>query len=282
MLFRGMNRVELDAAYNNVAHVGQPKRDAYVAGWIQRSAVMRRLPGARLDVRYGRRDRERLDIFPCNASGAPTLVYIHGGYWQWNDKERDAFVGEGALIMGFNFVLVEYTLAPAARMEEIIAEVRAAVDWTISHAMEFGADPARVFVAGHSAGGHLAAMALTDPRLAGVVAISGIFDLEPIRLSGLNDNLGLDRHSAEEHSPIRNLPATSSPLIVSVGLAESPELMRQSAEYAAVWRERGLPGCYVPVSSRDHFSIVEELARPTGIILNTLKKLADEGAVSRT
>lgn len=276
-LYRGMNRAALDAAYDNVAHVGQVKRDACVAGWWERSDAARRSPTAQLNVHYGDASRQRLDLFPCGVSGAPTLVYIHGGYWQWNDKERDVFVGEGALSVDFNFVLVEYTLAPAARMEEIVADVRAALDWTITHATEFAADPTRVFVAGHSAGGHLTAMALADRRLAGGVAISGIFDLEPIRLCGLNDNLHLDRRSVQEYSPLRKLPLIAPPLIVAVGLAELPELIRQSAEYAAAWREAGLPGTYLPVPGCDHFSILEEFARPTGVILDALKKLVGEG-----
>lgn len=273
-LFRGMNRAQLDTAYNNVTHVGQDKRDAYVADWKQRSAILRQRPHARLDVPYGPAPRERLDIFPSGTVGGPTLVYIHGGYWQWNDKERDAFVGEAALGLGCNVVLVEYTLAPAVQLAGMIAEVRAAVAWIIAHAAGFGGDPSRVVVAGHSAGGHLAAMAMTEPRLAGGLAISGIFDLEPIRLGVLNENLGLDADAAELFSPIRHLPQAAAPLIVSVGLAELPELIRQSDEYAAAWRRRGLPGRYLPVPQRDHFSILEELARPGGVLLQALTELA--------
>src|SRR5947207_1145378 len=94
-LFRGMDRAALDAAYDNVAHVGQAKRDAYVAGWWKRADAIRASPRARLNLRYGDGPRQRLDVFPCGRSAAPTLVYIHGGYWQWNDKERDAFIAEG-------------------------------------------------------------------------------------------------------------------------------------------------------------------------------------------
>jgi len=274
MLYRGMDRAALDDAYNNAAAVGQARRDEYVAGWVARSDALRRARAGRLDLRYGDGPRQRLDVFPCGVLGAPTLVYLHGGYWQMNEKEPYAFVGEGLLPAGINLALVEYTLAPAVRLDAIVSEVRAAVDWVIEHARELGGDPRRVFVAGHSAGGHLTAMAMTDARVAGGIAISGIYDLEPIRLSYLNDKLGLDVSEAERNSPIRHLPTRATPLVVAVGLAELPELIRQSAEYAAAWQQHGLPGRYLPLGGHDHFSVLEEIARPGGAILAALKELA--------
>ena len=274
MLYRGMDRAALDAAYNNTAAVGQARRDAYVADWTTRSEVIRQMPGAQLDLRYGPGARHRLDVFPGGAPAAPTLIYVHGGYWQMNDKEPYAFLAEGLREAGFNLALVEYTLAPAARLDEIVGEVRRAAGWVVEHAKELGGDPARVFVSGHSAGGHLTAMAMTEARLAGGVAISGIYDLEPIRLNYLNDKLGLDVAEVERNSPVRHLPDTAAPLLVTVGLGELPELVRQSQEFAAAWAARGLPGRYLPVPAHDHFSILEELARPKGVILAALQEMA--------
>ncbi|MBM4440390.1 MAG: alpha/beta hydrolase [Candidatus Rokubacteria bacterium] len=275
MIYRGMDRATLDAAYNNTAAVGIPKRDAYVAGWSARSdAIRAKIGTARLDVRYGATPRERLDFFPCGRPQAPTLVYVHGGYWQFNDKEPYAFMGESLLPAGFNLVLVEYTLAPEARMDRIVAEIRRSVAWVIDHAKELDADPARVFVSGHSAGGHLTAEAMQEPRLAGGIAISGLFDLEPIRLCYLNDKLGLDPAEAQRNSPIHHLPKRAAPLVVTVGLDELPELVRQSKEYAEAWRKAGLKGHYLPLAGHEHFSILEELARPDGKIFGALQELA--------
>ena len=274
MLYRGMDRTALDAAYNNTRAVGQAKRDEYVAGWSRRSDAIRKLPGARLDVHYDRGPRHRLDVFPCTRAGAPPLVYIHGGYWQMNDKEPYAFLGEGLLSAGFNLVLVEYTLAPAARLDQIVSEVRRGVTWVIERSNEIGGDPARVYVSGHSAGGHLTAMAMLDPRVAGGLAISGIYDLEPIRLNYLNEKLGLDAAEEDRNSPIRHLPAQAAPLVVTVGLGELPELVRQSEEFAAAWKRHGLRGTYLPVAKHDHFSILEELARPDGVVLGALREVA--------
>ena len=278
MLYRGMDRAALDAAYNNSAAVGLARREEYVGGWAKRSDAFRKARGGRIDLRYGTGARQRLDVFPCGMPGAPTLVYVHGGYWQSNDKEPYAFVGEGLLLAGFNLALIEYTLAPAARLDAIVSEVRAAVAWVIEHAKEHGGDPARVFVSGHSAGGHLTAVAMDDPRVAGGVAISGIYDLEPIRLNYLNEKLGLDPAETARNSPIFHLPARAAPLVVTVGLGELPELIRQSEEYAAAWQEKGLPGRYLSLPGHEHFSILEELARPDGAILAALKELARTGA----
>ncbi len=274
MSYRGMDRAALDAAYNNTAAVGITKRDQYVAGWAARGEAVRRARDAKIDLRYGDGPRQRVDVFACGRPGAPTLAYIHGGYWQMNDKDPYAFFGEALLPAGFNLALIEYTLAPEARMDQIVREIRAAVSWLIEHATEHGGDPARVVVAGHSAGGHLTAVAMNDPRVAGGIAISGLYDLEPIRLSYLNDKLKLDPSEAERNSPIHHIPSQASPLVVAVGLGELPELIRQSEDYWAAWSGRGLRGRYLGLPGHDHFSVLDELAARDGKLFAALQELA--------
>ena len=179
MLYRGMDRAQLDAAYNNSAAV--PERDAIVADWAARSARVRREYAGRLDLAYGETPRERLDLFLAADPRAPTLAFIHGGYWQMNDKESFAFFADGLLPLGINLAVIEYTLAPASRLDRIVAEVRRAGRWLAEHLADYGADPSRLYVAGHSAGGHLTAMSIPLPEVRGAIAISGIYDLEPIR-----------------------------------------------------------------------------------------------------
>jgi arylformamidase len=257
MLYREMDRSQLDAAYNNSAAV--PERDAIVAGWAARSARVRRETAGHLDLAYGDTPRERLDLFLAADPDAPTLAFIHGGYWQIN-----------LLPLGINLAVIEYTLAPAARLDRIVSEVRRSVRWLAEHLAEHGADPNRLYVAGHSAGGHLTAMTMPLPEVRGGIAISGIYDLEPIRLNYLNEKLALDMAEAERNSPVRHLPAAAGELVVAYGTRELPELCRQSIDYARAWTERGLPGRLLPVDGADHFTILDALARPEGVLTRAL------------
>jgi acetyl esterase/lipase len=268
MLYRGMDRARLDAAYNNTAAV--PETATIKADWAARSAAVRRKRTGHLDLRYGDTPRERIDLFLATDPKAPTLAFIHGGYWQRNDKEDHAFLAKGTLPHGINFALIEYTLAPAARMDRIVGELRRSVGWLAEHLGDYGADPAQLYVGGHSAGGQLTAMTMTLRAVRGGLAISGIYDLEPIRLNYLNEKLGLDPQEAKRNSPLLHLPPTAGELVVAYGTKELPELCRQSIEYARAWTERGLAGHLLPVDSANHFTILEALADPQGALTRAL------------
>jgi arylformamidase len=268
MLYRGMDRAQLDAAYNNRAAV--PNTEAIIADWAQRSARLRRACPGHFDIAYGERPRERLDLFLASNPRAPTLAFIHGGYWQMNDKEDYGFLAEGLLPHDINFAAIEYTLAPEARLDRIVGEIQHAVAWLDEHLGDYGADPARLYVAGHSAGGHLTATAMSLRAVKGGIAISGIYDLEPIRLNYLNVKLGLDAAEARRNSPLFHLPPMAGPLVVAYDTGELPELCRQSVDYARACVERGLPGHLLPVDGADHFTILEQLADPQGALTGAL------------
>jgi arylformamidase len=177
------------------------------------------------------------------------------------------------LAHGINVALMAYTLAPAKRLEGIVGEVRSALEWVAARIAEYGGDPNRIYVSGWSAGGHLAAMSVNEPAVRGGLAISGLYDLEPIRLCYVNDKLGLDREEALRLSPLCNLPRESNPLIVAYGADELPELRRQSEEFAAARARIGLPGRLARVAGCNHFTILEELARPEGALTSLLLDL---------
>jgi arylformamidase len=268
MLYRGMDRAQLDAAYNNGAAV--PERDAIIADWARRSDRLRSQQQGHLDLQYGDSARERIDLFLAADPKAPTLAFIHGGYWQMNNKEDYAFLGEGTLPHDINLALIEYTLAPTARLDQIVAEVRRAVQFLAEHLGDYGADPERLYVSGHSAGGHLTAMTMPLRVVRGGIAISGIFDLEPIRLNYLNEKLRLDEEEAERNSPLFHFPPMAGELVVTYGTRELPELCRQSIDYAQAWAERELPGHLLPIDGADHFTILEALANPQGTVMQAL------------
>jgi arylformamidase len=275
-LYRSMDRRALDAAYNNTAAVADSA--GYIEDWQRRSAALRaRLP-AHLDLAFAAAPQARLDFFSCGVPGAPVLLFFHGGYWQRNAKEGFAFIAEGPLAYGMHVALAGYTLAPEARLDQIVGEARAALRWLHNEVAALGGDPARIFVSGWSAGGHLAAMLMGEKAARGGLALSGIYDLEPVRLNYLNDKLGLDEAEARRNSPLLHLPRQAGPLVVAVGAEELPELRRQSREFAAAWRAHGLAGEFRELPGCHHYSALEQLADPEGALAKAAAALAGKAA----
>jgi arylformamidase len=270
IIWRGMTRAQLDAAYNNSAAVKNSAQK--LADWTERSKRMRAEKGELLDLIYGPRPRNRIDVFRCGATRAPLLVYVHGGYWQRNAKEFYACLAAGPMARGIDVALVGYTLAPEATLTQIVDEVRAAVRWLRKEGPGRGVAAGKVVVSGWSAGGHLTAMAHGEADAG--VAISGVFDIEPCRLNYLNEKLNLTADEVLALSPIRQLPARSSPLVITYGTAELPELQRQSRDYHAARAAATLPSELLPLAGHDHFSILEELAEPRGQLTEAVVRLA--------
>jgi len=268
IVYGSMDRQALDAAYNN--SVAVTDSDRYLADWLRRSETVRACMPDHLDVVYGDAPRTRLDFFATNRTAAPTLLFFHGGYWQRNAKEGFSFIAEGPLVHGFNVAVAGYTLAPEATMEGIVREARAALHWLHQHLAALGGDPMRLYVGGWSAGGHLTAMLMDEAVVSGSLAISGLFDLEPIRLCYLNEKLVLDAEQARRNSPLLNLPSRAAKLIIAYGSDELPELKRQSREFGAAWGARGLPGEIVEVADCHHYAVVEQLAQPDGVLAKAL------------
>ncbi|HKF71666.1 MAG TPA: alpha/beta hydrolase [Stellaceae bacterium] len=265
-LYRNYDRAGLDAQYFLRGRV--PEHPEYFRRWKEESEAVRRARACTLDIAY---DVETLDLFPAEKMPAPCLLFIHGGYWQALDKSDFSFLAPAFQDAGVAVAVVNYTLAPKAKMDEIVRQNRAAVAWLARRARENGIDPARIHVAGHSAGGHLTAMVLATDWTAfgldhnpvrGACAISGLYDLEPIRLCYLNDVLGLDAAMAERNSPLHHLPRRSPPLILSVGTGETDEFLRQQAEFASAWRAARLPLEIADQPGDHHFEVVGRLGQP--------------------
>ena len=269
-IYRGMDRATLDAAYDNTGQVADSQD--YRARWLQTSEKVRAKPASRLDLRFGERPRATLDFFPAKP-GAPLFVFIHGGYWQRNEKERFSFTALGPNAHDINVAVPGYTLAPDARLTDIVAEMRQALSFLAERAGELGFDPARLLVGGWSAGGHLTAAVSDHPAVAGGLPISGIFDLEPIQLGVLNDRVQLSADEVATLSPLNNLPARSPPLELFAGGAELPELKRQSQAYAAAAQGRGLPVNLTMLPGHHHFSILDELQSPDGALTKAIAQM---------
>ena len=262
-LYRGMDRAALDAAYNNSAAVANSS--ALMAELRARGDRLRGEMPQHLDLRYGPAPRNRIDYFSAQARG-PVLMFIHGGYWQMRAKEDFSALARGPLAHGIDVAMIGYTLAPDISLGGIVAEIRAAIRWLAVHADEHGGDANRMYVSGWSAGGHLTASVLDAPAIRGGLAISGIYDLEPMRWCYIDEKLKLDECEARRLSPLLNMPPTSPPLIVTCGGAELPELRRQSAEFAAARKHARLPGPFVELEGHNHFTILDELANSQGAL----------------
>ena len=269
-LYRGMDRAALDAAYNNSAAVANSTE--VMADFQLRSDRLRARKNRHLDLRYGTAERNRIDYFAADAPG-PVLVFIHGGYWQMRAKENFSFLAEGPLAHGIHVALVGYTLAPDISLGGIVAEVGAALAWLADHVAEFGGDAARIYTSGWSAGGHLTAMSLREPAVKGGLGISGLYDLEPIRLCYLNDKLQLDADEARRLSPLLHVVQDRKPLMLACGGGELPELRRQSEIFADARARAGLPGKLVQLPGHNHFTMLEELASPDGALTSLVRAL---------
>ena len=266
----------LDAQYNNRALV--PEHAQVLATWAQASALARDgAPGARLDVAYGPGAGESLDIFPATsagpAGGAPVLLFIHGGYWRSLDKADHAFVAPAFNAQGAAVVVPNYALCPAVSIEHIALQMARAVAWVWRHAASFGGDPSRIALAGHSAGGHLAALLLccrwkdvdadlpVQP-LAGALSLSGLYDLEPLRHTPfLQRDLQLTPASVARLSPAFFPRPKGAKLYAAVGLDESDEFLRQNRLIRDVWGPTAVPVCET-VPGANHFTLLNRLADP--------------------
>ncbi len=270
-LYRGMDRAALDAAYNNSAAVADSA--AIVAGWAQSSAAFRAARPELLDQAYGPAPRQKIDLFRAGPADAPFFLFIHGGYWQRNAKEGFAAMAAGPLALGFDVGVVGYTLAPDAKLTAIVGEIAAAVAWLRRRGPALGLGLRRLIVGGWSAGGHLTATTMALPGVDAGLSISGVFDLEPIRLNYLNEKLGLDAEEAAAMSPMLHLPATAGPLTLAFGGAELPELQRQSSDLATSWAANGLRADLLPLPGENHFTILSQLITPTGALCRALDDL---------
>lgn len=268
-------QAELDDQYNQRVLV--PDANDYMARWGADSERLRGILECRLDVAYGPAEAERLDIFPAPDKGAPVVVYFHGGAWTRWDKANNSFQAVPFTGAGATFVSVDFALVPEVTLDELIRQCRAAVAWVYQNARDFGADPDRLHVVGHSSGGHECAMlATTDwagewglpgDVIKGAIAASGIYDLTPVRLSSRNQYLHLDDETTRRNSPIRHIPDTMPPMVIAYGEHEQREFRRQSITFAQALRDRGHTVRELDLSGLNHFEVAEQYGDALGSLL---------------
>ena len=263
MIFRYWDQTALDGQLNARGTV--PAISPFLKVYAEESARMRATLECRVNVPYGPTAPERLDFFRAKSTSSPIFVFIHGGYWRALDASDSSFMAQTFIDAGAAFATINYALAPDVSIDEIVRQCRAALAWIWRHAWEMNGDAARIHVCGSSAGGHLAGMmaaagwhkdfGVPEKIVHSLSPLSGLHELEPVRLSNCNEWAKLDAASAARNSPLLHLPPHPIPMIISYGSNETQEFARQSEIYAAACAARGCPVEMICEPGSNHFDL---------------------------
>jgi arylformamidase len=222
-----------------------------------------------LGVPYGSSPREKLDIYPADQPGGPVLIYIHGGYWRSGSKEDNCNFVPVFTERGASVVLVEYDLCPTVTVSDIVRQTRSAIAWVYRNILRYSGNPAKIYLSGHSAGGHLTAMALAHdwaseglPRdlIKGAVATSGVYDLDMVMRISVQEQVRLTPELARRNSPFHHPPLPICPVNVAVGGAEPKGWQQMSEDFFNLCKERGVDCEYLIIPGANHYTMSEHLA----------------------
>jgi arylformamidase len=265
--YRGFRQDELEYQYNPRESV--PEYPQLAKKRAEQARRVRRSAKSWLGVPYGSSPREKLDIYPADHPGGPVLVYIHGGYWRSGSKEDNCNFVPVFTERGASVVIVEYDLCPTVTVSDIVRQTRSAIAWVYRNILRYSGNPAKIYVSGHSAGGHLTAMALAHdwpseglPRdlIKGAVATSGVYDLDVVMRISVQEQVKLTPELAKENSPFHHPPLPVSPVIVAVGGAEPKGWQQMSEDFSKLCKERGLDCEYLIIPGANHYTMSEHLA----------------------
>ena len=262
--------MSLDGQYDTSKQLPDGDVMPYFDRFLRESEAARTTVRGELGRRYGKHERETVDFFPATSEGAPLFVWFHGGYWRRMSKDAFSFVAPPLVAAGAAVAIVNYPLAPGPTLDEIVASVRSAHKYVLEHLSDLRADPARVFVGGHSVGAQLAAMVAALFPVSGMLGLSGLYDLDPLRSTHINDWISMNATSAIRNGPIHNPPLGNPSLIVAAGEAEQPAFHEQQRRYLNAWRDWGHAATELPAPNHNHFTIVLELADPASPISTAL------------
>lgn len=249
------------------------------ARFEQRNAQALQIPGWQLNLTYGPHAREVMDWLPAGQVAMGTVVYFHAGYWQSRDKSQFRFLAPGFHALGWDVALVNYPLCPDVGVADIVASARRGLRHAREHQRQQGRT-GPVVLCGHSAGAHLAVELALDPAptstdaLAGIVAISGVFDLRPLVHTSLNERLRLDEASARACSPVQRGRAGAAPALFVVGETETPAFHAQSQGMAQQWQRQGNTVQMHTAPGADHFSVLDTITQAQGLVARTLRAWA--------
>ena len=278
-IYKQYDQAALNRQFNNRLHV--PDFATHIERWELLSRQTEKEFRVVKNIAYGELSREQLDIYPSPQPSSRTLIFIHGGYWHKFDKADFQFIANAFRADNVTTVIINYPLAPVVSIDQVVLSCRKAIRWLYHNVSAYNGNPDQLYIAGHSAGGQLAAMLMANnwnelnvpaDAIKGVCVISGIFNLEPIRLSDLNQVLNIDRAMAVRNSPALLPPSIQCPLAIVVGAEETDEFLDQSEELYTSWKEI-IPVEKIEVKGLNHFSIVENILDPVSDLHLVIRKI---------
>jgi arylformamidase len=268
-MWKNFSKEDLDKAYNNSLAVKNSTE--IVQSWVQSSILAKKKLHGDRDISYGDTAFQRFDFFPAG-NDAPVIVFLHGGFWQMRSKDDFTFIAPPLVDAGFSVAMLGYRLAPYANMNEIVQDVRDGLEAIKFFMNEKNIATQNLWLLGWSAGAHLITMAQDEEYVFGGTAISGIFDLEPMRHCYINEKLQLDESTSLKNSPILLGQDISKPLDIFVGGAELPEMQRQSLDFFNYRNSINVNGFYKNIPMKNHYTILDELTSSQGEIFKALNR----------
>ena len=283
MVYLNYSQAELDAQYNQATLV--PDISNYLRYWNEAGEAARQSLSCKTDVSYGDSGVELLDIFPADNPFAPVHIHIHGGAWRQLSKEHAHYPAPHFVTAGATFIALNFGLAPEFSLNEIVDQVRRAINWIWKNAGSFEVDKEKIYLSGISSGAHLAACVLSggwresyklpENVIKGAVLASGPYDLEPVRLSARNDYLKLSQTDADRNNSLKQIPKQGPPIIVCWGKGELEEFQRQRQAFASAWKSVGNPCQTIILNGLNHFDVANEFGRADSeLIQGALKQMA--------
>ncbi len=264
--YKGFRPDEMEFQYN--PRVSVPEYPELAKVRAAQARKVRESAKSWLNIAYGASAREKLDIYAADNPRGPVLVFIHGGYWRSGSKEDNCNFVPTFTRRGATVVMIEYDLCPQVTVADIVRQTRASIAWVYKNIRSYGADPGKIFVSGHSAGGHLTAMALAHDwgkeglpadLIKGAVATSGVYDLEMVMQISVQEQVQMTPELARANSPLTNPPLVKCPLVVAVGGDEPRGWQQMSQDYFEYCRENGIKAEYLVEPGANHYTMSEHL-----------------------
>jgi arylformamidase len=273
-VFMDYDQIELDASYDQVTY------EPLIAQTSQRlgsnSEAVRARIGAPQRVAYGPSEIEKLDIYRTTRTNAPVFVFIHGGNWRVGSAAQSGYPAEMFVNAGAHYVALDFVSVDSAGgdLAVMAAQVRRGIAWVCKNAASFDGDPERIFIGGHSSGGHLCGVALVtdwqkefglpDTAVKGGLCMSGMYEMAPVRLSWRRTYVNFTDAMADAMSTQRHIEKLRAPITVTYGTLETPDFQRQARDFAAAVKAAGKPVQVIEAPNYHHLEMAESLGNPYG------------------